>query len=1082
MGVATVAVLFTDLVDSTATAERVGPAEADRSRREHFDALRAVVRSHRGTEVKSTGDGLMVVFASPSDAVACAGALQAAQNWSAPEPTMRVGVSVGEATNEDDDWFGLPVVRAARLCGAAQPGEVLVDELVAALADRASATLEPVGELALKGLSRPVPTLRLVWEAGGGEVPLPGALRPTGVPFVGRDGELERLAAAWARAGDGQTVLALLGGEPGAGKTSIAAAFARGRHVDGATVLFGRCQDGPGLAYQPWAQALGRWVRHADAAELSAHVAAHGGELARLTDDLAKRVPDLPPPHPGDPDTEQWRLFSAVHGLLATAGRRSPVLVVLDDVHWASAPTLQLLIHLLQQEEPASLLIVATYRDTELSRSHPLADVLAELRREAAVERIRVGGLDADGVVALVEAMAAHELAEADRSLAVAVHDRTEGNPFFVVEVLRLLVESGAIVRDGDRWRAGELQPALLPEGVREVVGRRLRRLSDEANRALSVAAVVGLEFDVDIVARAVARDTGALLDELDGAREAGIVAEVGPGRYAFTHALIRSTVGEEAGASRQVHLHGRVAAAIEELHADALDPWLADLAYHYAESATAARVEPAVEYALRAAEQARSQAAVDEAVAILEQGVAAARLAEPVDDRLLARVLVALAETTAIVRPVEGRAWAEEAAAAAERAAAPELVVAAAASMWSVFNTTVAGSVGGDRWLIDLCARGIAAGERADPALRARVLAMHVLMSGWLREPADIGGADEAVDLALTTGDLVARIIAGEARFFARTQGAFSLDDWPGFLAVLDGVRQDTSDPYLRGMAAIYQSWGASWMGDAARFDEAHAEVRTFGTELVGARLPTWDRWLAAMAAARRGDWAAAVDHATAAAETSTDEVIGASMVSLHLGQRLLNQGGREEIEPVIAALRGEEAGFGLLRRAFLAALLAVAGDHDDALARLDRIVADEAIDTDVTRGVAMGVALRAALTVGHVEAARAFRRRLEPYRGVMVSAGMAEIGAVDSFLAAVLAMEGRHDEAQELFRSGLDLEEGFGATAMAAQTRYWWAQSLLGRDAAGDREQAASLLAESRAVAERLGMAPLLRLLQAG
>src|SRR6185295_4418999 len=200
-------------------------------------------------------------------------------------------------------------------------------------------------------------------------------------------------------------------------------------------------------------------------------------------------------------ETERYMLFDAVAGVLSAASQHAPVVLVLDDLHWARAPELLLLKHVLRSAMPLRLLILGTYRDSELTRAHPLTAVLADLRRETGVERLALHGLDEAAVVGLVAAAAGHELTEPGIALAHALHQETEGSPFFIGEILRHLSESGAIFQEGDRWTyRGDIAALRIPEGIKEVIGRRLSRLSEATNKVLSLASVIGRQFDVRLL------------------------------------------------------------------------------------------------------------------------------------------------------------------------------------------------------------------------------------------------------------------------------------------------------------------------------------------------------------------------------------------------------------------------------------------------------------------------------------------------------------------------------------------------------------------------------------------------------
>ena len=324
----TVTVVFTDLVDSTATAERLGPQAADDLRQTHFRLLRGAVRGSGGTEVKNLGDGLMITYSSPSRALAGAVGMQQAMerhNRSAAEPLyVRIGVSSGEAVEEDGDYFGDPVVEAARLCEAADGGQIIAADVVRALVGRhAAQTFVQVGPFQLKGIPEPVVAVEVLWEAAtmAGSVPMPvrllGAASDALFGFFGRGSELAMLEEVRKRS---QTMhrcqVVFIAGEAGMGKTALVAQAARAAHEHGAVVLFGHADEGLGVAYQPWIEVLTSLVRHTDPEAVTRLRPAQRGALARLVPEFgieAERV--------GDSDTERLLLLEGATELLAGASR-----------------------------------------------------------------------------------------------------------------------------------------------------------------------------------------------------------------------------------------------------------------------------------------------------------------------------------------------------------------------------------------------------------------------------------------------------------------------------------------------------------------------------------------------------------------------------------------------------------------------------------------------------------------------------------------------------------------------------------------------------------------------------------------
>ena len=606
-------VLFTDLVGSTELRVRLGEDEAERLRRTHDQLLRQAVTRHGGEVVKGLGDGIMASFGSAADAVSAAVAIeQAADLHGRRHPdqavALRVGVSVGDVTVEGSDLFGVPVVEASRLCASANGGEILVAELVRTLCrGRGGFQFESYGDLELKGLPEPLPTCKLFWEpaedtAPGAEsaISFPPLLVPT-TAYVGRSQLLSTLEDAYAGAAASGCRMTLLAGEPGVGKTRTAGELAHKAHAGGAVVLYGRCDEDLGLPFQPFVEALDFYTEQCAAPRLGRLA----GELVRLLPQLPERVAGLARPIASDPRSEEHLLFEATASWLVELASAQPVVLVLDDLHWADKATLLLLLHVLRAGTAAGttcgLLVLGTYRDTDIDRSHPLSGVLADLRRLPNVERRPVTGLSEAEVEQFIAAAAGHALDDETRAMADAVYAETEGNPFFVGEVLRHLVETGAVVRRDGRWSVADPGTLSVPEGVRDVIGRRLSRLSPAANDLLATAAVIGRDVDVELLAELSELSESTMLDALDEAVRARIVDETGPDRYRFSHALIRATLYEEQSATRRRRQHRRVAEALEKLRPDDV----VALAYHSVEAGPeGGLLTRAVRYSLSAAEQ----------------------------------------------------------------------------------------------------------------------------------------------------------------------------------------------------------------------------------------------------------------------------------------------------------------------------------------------------------------------------------------------------------------------------------------------------------------------------------------------
>ena len=644
-------ILITDLVGSTGLESRVGPARADELRREHFGVLRDAIEVCKGREVKNTGDGLMVAFASSSGAVDCAARMQqlmeTRNRFTDEQLHLRIGVAAGEATVEEGDYFGMPSIEAARLCDKAPSDGILASPMVQMMAGRQEGVpFESVGMLELKGIPEPTEAFEVGWEPLGGEEVVGGSVLPTvlrSVPqivYVGRVEEHERLKACSWDVRDGRRRMVFLSGEPGAGKTRLAAHTALELHNAGFTVCWGAATEDLGAPYGPWTQALSHYVEHAPEEVLAAYVERHGGEITPLVRDwLTKRVAGVPAPQQADPETGRYLLFEAVAGLLEAACDHSPVVLVFDDLHSADSQTLSLLKHVAAETADSALLLLGTYRESDLDRGHPLADVLANLRGVDGVERLALHGLGVDEVAELGAAIAGLEMDGVGLELAHEIVQETDGNPFFVAELLRHLTESGAIVH-GSNGRS-ELQTSIadlgLPHSVREVVCHRVERLGEQVEQILTVAAVAGRTFDIELLELIVEGDEEELLDTLDRALQASVLVESVErvGRFRFTHALINHALYDAVGATRRGRLHRRVAEALgqlcseekgERLVAELLKETVgsaggsaAVLAYHWREAGDSER---AVDYLLMAAEEAARGSAEAEEVALYNQAL----------------------------------------------------------------------------------------------------------------------------------------------------------------------------------------------------------------------------------------------------------------------------------------------------------------------------------------------------------------------------------------------------------------------------------------------------------------------------
>jgi class 3 adenylate cyclase/tetratricopeptide (TPR) repeat protein len=1073
-----VAVLMTDLVGSTALADRVGPETAEELRTEHFALLRGALERTGGSEVKNLGDGLMVVFDSAVQSLACAVAMQqavGARNRRADEQLgVRIGVSLGEATAEDGDYFGEPVVESARLCARAEGGQIILNSLVRQLAgSRDGHSFRSLGDLELKGISEPVQAFELQWEpAPVTGIALPERLRELpATAYVGRVAERERLKELWKQARAGSLRLAMIGGEAGVGKTRLSTHLALEAHGEGATVLYGRCDEDLGVPYQPWVQALGHLIKEAPQRVLDAHVERFGGGLARLVPTLRERVPDLPSPRESDPETERYLMYAAVSGLLERAGEEESLLLILDDLHWADTPTLSLLRHVLTAGASTRAMVLGTYRDSDLSRDHPLTPLLADLRREQGVERIKLTGLDAEDVFALMEAAAGQELNENGRALAEQITRETAGNPFFASEVLLHLTESGAIAqREDGRWHiVDDLAELGLPESVREVVGRRVERLGAEARTALSAAAVIGRDFEIELLVAVVELSEAQVLDLLEEAVGASLLKESAErgGHFTFTHGLVEHTLYEDLGSTRRARLHKRVGEALEVQCGDDPGERLGELAGHWTAAVVSSDSTKAIHYARRAGERALQQLAPDEAARWFRKALELHEQAQGGDPSERCELLIGLGEAQRHVGDAEYRRTLLDAAALArERGDADRLARAVLANSRGWFSQ--AGTVDEER---------VAALEAAAEVLtdrdsrRAQVLA---LLADELHQSGDparcILLAAEAIEIARALNDPETLALtlahASAAILFPDT-----MPECERMQDELLELAETLNDPSMSFRGANMSLVVGLLYGDRERVESSLATARTLAASVpepvfAFTRLMGESCWALAQGELEPAEqWAVQMfESGTASGQPDAATVFGAQLFNARYGQ-----GRTGELVEQLARYAGRPNSVSA-SRAFAALSLIESGREDEA--RELAIAEDfQGVRWDWMWLLTIFLWADVCSRLGLDSRADELYELLSPFAGVLAVSGALVAGSVAWALGALATTLGSHEQAESHFAAAAELEERFGAPLFLARTHAGWARALIARGQPEDLERAQQMLEQAGETAGRLG-----------
>ena len=432
--------------------------------------------------------------------------------------------------------------------------------------------------------------------------------------FVGRQRELKQARSVWLQAQQGRGQALLISGEPGIGKSRLTRELATQAEISGGRVLVGECYPEGGVPYSPFAQMLRRalhWTIH-NGSELPDFVLA---DLLSLAPDLRPYYPDVPENPPLDPESQQQRLFESVVTLCTRLSEQAPLFLAIEDAHWADSGSLALFRHLARRTKEKRAMVVATYREVELGESRPLQEMLVDLNRERLADRLKLGRFDREATRNLLAAIFEEDITPEflDRIFA-----ETEGNPFFIEELSKALVEDGKLYFEDGRWHRPAMEELDLPQSVRVAIQSRLAKLSDPVQDVLRMAAVLGHEFDFETLAYALEQDEDLLIEALETAERSQLIEELSAergGTFRFGHALIASTLAEDLSGLRRRRMHGRAAEAIRHLRPDDFET----LAYHYSESGD---LEQGLAYSLKAGERAIKFSAYTEALRHLNRAL----------------------------------------------------------------------------------------------------------------------------------------------------------------------------------------------------------------------------------------------------------------------------------------------------------------------------------------------------------------------------------------------------------------------------------------------------------------------------
>ena len=891
-------------------------------------------------------------------------------------------------------------------------------------------------------------------------------------PWVGRHAALRRLRERAERAAAGETELVFVTGEGGIGKTRLVAELAH--RMPSFEVLYGRCDEEELYPFGPWIDILRPRLARMAEPEL-AELVRGAPELGRLLPEILDRLPEHAElPARGDPETRRRQMFGAVVTVVRRLASRGPVLMVVDDLHWADPSSLLLARHVAQEPRLGSVLMIGTFRDSELEPGHPLPGLLAELERGRELPRLRLGGMDEREVGQLVGGDVAP-------GTVAAIHSETAGNPFFVKQLARHLDESGG--------------GGGVPDGVRDVIAQRVARLSEHAGRVLGVAALIGRDFDFELLERVVDLPEDELLDVLDAAVRGALLTEVPstPGRYSFAHALLRTTLEEELSVTRRARVHLRIGEAIEQLQGARPDAWLAELARHFGAAGPRA-ADRAVTYAERAAAQAASRLAYDEAVRLLGAAVTLRRRDEHVDPAELARLENALAAAEA-----DAGQW-EVARASFARATVTARTAGARGA--GAFARAALGHAGGtwEQYAVE-DVENIALLEEAldrlptkNSPMRAQVLARIAVHRSFVAEVPEAevrATADEAVAMARRCGEPQPLAAALGGALHARWRPGLAADR----LELAAELIELTEAHDAITCAADAHIWRAGALLELCRLDEVDAHLARHAELVEASQQPALlihRDGVRAMRAMLEGDYGRGE----------------------RIAHEILERGEREEadgrlLSPIHAQFHGTTILSLLNERGEL-------GPHAPLFERLARQVAPpgwlpalawahaQAARPELARELieAMGEASFAGMPrdslfiprlaqVAHVVVElgdATLANRVEPLLApfgefwVVLGPAAATLGPVAYSVGALQLLQDRPEAAATSFELALELSRAMRARPYEARSQAGLAAALRRCGAAADSDRADRLSAEAAATARELGMVRLQRELAVG
>lgn len=877
--------------------------------------------------------------------------------------------------------------------------------------------------------------------------------------MVGRQAVIDQLTEELEKASTGELRIALLTGEGGLGKTRLAAEFARS--LENTTVLYGRCEPEDVRPFGIWIGLLRSALRQIPRDDLSEVIGPDGPTLVRLLPELAKRL-DISGPEPAtDVESERHALFGAVLRLIGRLSTARPMLIILDDLQWADRSTLRLLRQLAGDNPPKGVLALGMYRDTEVDPGSPLLETVAELQRNRPSTRIALEALDTDEIKELVGD-------RIDADVAASLYDNTGGNPFFIGQVVQHMEESG------------DQTVNTVPSGVRDVIYQRVARLPEGGTELLSRATLIGQDFDLPVLEATTSHTEDEVIDLLDSATSAGLLVEspTVPGRYSFSHALLRSTLEQGLSLTRRTTVHRNIGEALEKQNQRRPDRYLGEMAWHFG-NAGPSEADRAVLYSTRAAEQAEERLAFDEAVDFYEGAIAACRADEPLDQGLLARLLLSQAEAkwkNGMLQDAGDTFFA--AAEAAQLSGLPDLMARAALGTlwggWDAFNTDLVGQ-------INLFTEVLEALGDGESVLKARVMSGlgQLLFYG-------AGKATEAHRLARTALEMVGKfddprgeLMVLSDTAFLRWEPYFRAERLPTAERLVE-LAEEVGEKELLAHALASRSLAQLNLGHRAEAQadrDLHAEM-----SLTLPQIRVTAGALRAVDCFISGDWTEG--------ERITHELldIGIPMAAGLLLQDAFGfmvkaqQGLLYEHIDRLKLMAPGSAAWETWPAWRLGLLFARAQNGEVDAVREEMVEVGRSLEDvgepNATFLAFCGVGSLLAVEIGDAGSAKKLAGLIAPFSGEWVMIGRigSTLGPVDLHLGELLLMTGDPAGAAEALERALITCEEMSSAPFLARTRLALAEALVSQGDPADADRAAELHDEGKRAARGLGMQPAL------